>query len=260
MKRETLRAALAGLFVVGLAVQLNAASLEEIEKKIIEVSEKVQSYTADVTMVMEMDQAGMMTMKGAGKGTMEYLRKGDKGLARSEYEATMTMKMGDQEQKMEQKMLTIVDGEHAYTLTDDGTQKSAMKTKLDPAQRQVASKEMFEALKKDADVKALEDEKVDGTDCYVLEITPKQKAPNVGQSKFWYAKDSGIMIKMVTMTPDGKPMHTQTLSNIKLDAKIDAERFVFKAPEGVEVIDMTAMGQTPAAAEPKPADQPKEKE
>jgi len=35
---------------------------------------------------------------------------------------------------------------------------------------------------------------------------------------------------------------------------------VFKAPEGVEVIDMTAMGQTPAAAEPKPADQPKEKE
>jgi len=250
MTRETLRAALAGLFVVGLAVQLNAASLEEIEKKIIEASEKIQSYTADLAMVMDTDQHGM-TMKSVGKGTMEYMRKGDTALMRSEYEATMTMKFGDQEQKMEQKMLTIMDGEHVYALTDNGLQKSAVKTKLDPAQKPVASKEMFETLRKDADVKVLDDEKVDGKDCYVLEITPKEKDETTGKSKSWYAKDSGIMVKMVTMSPDGKPVHTMTVSNIKLDAKIDAERFKFKAPDGVEVVDMTAVGETPPAAPPR---------
>lgn len=259
MRQETLRAALAGLFVVGLAAQLNAASLEEIEKQIVAAAEKIQSYTADTTMVMDMDQPGM-SVKSIGKGIMEYMRKGDKALMRIENESSTTTKLGEQEQKLERKELTVMDGEFAYTLTDDGTRKSATKMKLDPTHRQVASKEMFEVLKKDADVKALDDEKIDGTDCYVLEITPKQKVAAGGKTKQWYAKETGILIKTITMTPDGKPMHTMIVSNIKMNPKIDAERFTFKAPEGVEVVDISAMDQPRPAGRPQTTDQPKEEE
>lgn len=163
----------------------------------------------------------------------------------------MTVKVGDHEQKMEQKLVTIIDGEFAYTLTENPMQKSAVKTRVEASQGPVASKEMFEALKEEAEIKVLDDEKIDGTDCHVLEITPKQKEGPISKMKLWCAKDSGITIRTAALAADGKPLHTQTLSNIKLNAKIDAERFKFKVPEGVQLIDMTAMGQKPPTAEPE---------
>jgi outer membrane lipoprotein-sorting protein len=44
---------------------------------------------------------------------------------------------------------------------------------------------------------------------------------------------------MVTYTPDGKPMNTMTYSDIKINDKISPDRFVFKAPPGVEVQDLS---------------------
>jgi outer membrane lipoprotein-sorting protein len=44
---------------------------------------------------------------------------------------------------------------------------------------------------------------------------------------------------MVANGPDGKPMTTMTYTDIKINPDIPADRFVFKAPEGVQVQDMS---------------------
>ena len=54
-----------------------------------------------------------------------------------------------------------------------------------------------------------------------------------------FHKESGQMIKMIAYSPDGKPMATTTFSDIKINPKISPDRFVFKAPPGVTVQDMT---------------------
>jgi outer membrane lipoprotein-sorting protein len=56
----------------------------------------------------------------------------------------------------------------------------------------------------------------------------------------YYSQEHGVPVKSVMYGPDGKPITTMTFSDYKFDVKIDPQRFVFKAPEGVQVIDQTA--------------------
>ena len=56
-----------------------------------------------------------------------------------------------------------------------------------------------------------------------------------------------------------KSMITSLMSDIKPNADIKPERFVFKAPEGVVVMDMTKIDTAPSA-ETAPAEQPAAKD
>lgn len=234
----------AGLIVALLSMTAAADTLEQMEKKIVAAADKVKSGTADIRMVMEMDNP-MMTMKSTGKGTMEFMRQGAKHLSRIELKTTMVSKQGDQEQKMERAMLVVTDGDFVYSLTEQFGQKMAMKTRVDPQSQSLASQQMFTQLHEDYTLKALPDEKVGDEAVYVIEATPKQSNAQTGKSIYYYGQASGLMLKMVTMSPQGKPMHTMTVSNVKLNVDLKPERFVFKAPPGVTVQDMTSMPTTP---------------
>ena len=108
----------------------------------------------------------------------------------------------------------------------------AVKMKPGPGQENTANKTAFEQLHKDNEVKLLPDEKVDGKEVYVLEAVPKKPATGVSEqsSKFYYNKDTGIMVKSVSVTKSeqSKSLVTTQFTDIKPGVDIKPERFVFK--------------------------------
>jgi outer membrane lipoprotein-sorting protein len=178
----------------------------------------------------------MQGMSMKSEGTIEYLIQDGKELFRMD----MTMKQSMGGQEMDGSMSTIADGQFVYAVTEMMGQKMAMKQKPDSFQGAVGGKQMFEDMKKSNELKLLPDEKVDGQATFVIEATPKSAGPRpYANSKMFFAKDSGIMVKMVGVDTGGNEVMTMKVSDVKRDPKIDADRFVFKAPEGVQVMDMT---------------------
>ncbi len=238
MKRMRL-VLMAGL-VLGWTLPVAVADeLEKVEKKLTAAWKKHKSMTAKFTMVMKMEQPGF-TAESKTEGSQEVMKKGDQLLFHLEMTSSTVQKVGDQETKTEAKVTTVSDGTYAYALSEMMGRKMAVKTKVDP--QSVGDPEAtFKSLREDYTLKLLPEETVDGKKVFVIEATPKQAQPTGASKKVYYfLQDDGVLLKFVASDQAGKPMTTMTYSDIKFDVKIDPQRFVFKAPEGVQVIDQTA--------------------
>jgi outer membrane lipoprotein-sorting protein len=227
-----------GAFVLGImfvAVPASAETVEEVGKKIADASSKLKSFSAKTTMVTEMKQEGF-SMSSKAEGTSEMLRKGEDFLSRSEIKTIMETNAGGNVSKQESTVLTISDGAYTYSVSDTGGMKTAQKVKM----QKLDQKDPFKVWKDSADLKLLPDATVDGRAVWVIEAAPKGPAAAAqGKTVLSFDKETGQMIKMIANSPDGKPMTTLTLSDLKVNADIPADRFVFKAPAGVEVQDLS---------------------
>jgi len=237
MKRMRL-VLMAGL-VLGLVLPAAVADeLATVEKKLTAAWKKHKSMTAEFTMVTKMEQPGFV-MESKTEGTQEVMKKGDQLLFRLELATSTVQKVGDQETKSEQKVTMVSDGTYAYTLSEMMGQKTVVKTKVDP-QSVGDPQAMFKFLRKDHTLKLLPEETIDGKKVFVIEATPKQAQPMApSKSVYYFLQDDGALVKLVASDQAGKPMTTMTYTDVKSDVKIDPQRFVFKAPEGVQVIDQT---------------------
>ena len=231
-----LRVSRIGALVMGLGfcgATVAAETIDEVSKKIAAASEKVTAFSAKTTMVSEIKQEGF-SMVNKTEGTMEMLRKGGDFLVRAETKGVAETNVGGQTTKQESSVLMINDGAFAYSVTEMAGNKSAQKMKVEKPDA-----DPFKAWKADANLKLLPDATSDGMAAWVIETTPKSTDAGQGKSVIHFHKESGQMIKMIAYAPDGKPMTTMTFSDVKLNGKIDPERFVFKAPPGVAVQDST---------------------
>jgi outer membrane lipoprotein-sorting protein len=234
--------------VVALAVAMSfclgggayGETLEEVEQALVASSKNLKSYEADMTISGTMSMEGF-SMVTSGTGHTEYMQVDGKQLSRSDMSTSMVTTAGGQETSMDSKSQVITDGEFAYTMSETMGQKMATKTKVQPGTTGAASEGMFTAMADANNLKVLAPESVDGEEAFVIQITPKESGPAGGSSVMYFAKKNGMWLKMVMRGPDGKPMQTVTLSNIKVNGDIDASRFKFVAPEGVTVTDMTQM-------------------
>jgi len=227
------------LLAILLAAPAAADTLEEAEKKLVEAYGKLKSYTATFKATQDMEMGGMR-VKSVSQGTTEWLRRGEKVLYRVDVKNVMERGGDEPADKMETSATMIVEGDVAHTLSEAMGQKQAMKMKAEPAM--VGDpKARFEALRKDWTLKLLPDEKVDGADCYVVEATPKEGSAGgpLARQVTCFRKDMGVDVKSVGFDATGKQLMTSTVSDLKLNAEIKPERFEFKAPEGVQVMDMT---------------------
>lgn len=228
-----------------------AATIEEVQKALIEAHGKLKSYSANFVAKQDMSMQGM-TMKGDFRGSHEYVRKGDKTFIRTEMKGKSFQEFGvdsngdgavsdDEKQKQEMDVATLMvcDGEALYTLSDQQGQKSCYKVKADPASTGDV-KAMFDSWK-DRNPKLVSDEKVDGADCFVIETDAAgMPQPGMGKARFCFRKDCGVMVRVVMLDDKGKIVMENATMDLKLNPDIDASRFVFKAPEGVEVVEMPA--------------------
>ncbi len=225
-----------GVFVLGLAfssAMVAAETVEEVGKKIAAASEKLNSFSAKIKMVTEVKQEGF-SMVNTNDGMIEMLRKGGELLVHSESKSVAETNVGGNVAKQESSVLYITDGSFAYTVSEAAGTKSAQKAKFEKL-----DVDPFKAWQNKADLKVLPDSSSDGRAAWVIEITPKSDQEDQGKTIIHYDKESGQMIKMIAFSPDGKPMTTMTYSDIKINDKISPERFVFKAPPGVEVQDLS---------------------
>lgn len=262
---------------------LAADTIESVEKKIIEHADKVKSMSAKMKTDVDMNGQGMK-MTSKSEGIYEYARRGDKLMLRMESKSAGTSKFGDHEQKTEEKGLMVADGEFFYTYTEGTNGKRAVKLKQDPQQLNAAGKRMFENLRKDYELKLLPDEKIENQQVWVIQATPKKPRDGIKSEKHTYCfrQDNGVLVKSLTESEQeqGKSTILFTLTEVKLNPDLSPDRFTFKAPEGVTVMDMTQQTAEPQEAapsesadadpprkseekkaEPEPAkDQPKKKE
>ncbi|MCH7995546.1 MAG: outer membrane lipoprotein carrier protein LolA [Planctomycetes bacterium] len=205
--------------------------LAAVEKALSKAWGNLKSMTAD--MEMNVVKAGTSTKM---KGTVEFVNKPDKELFRME----MTMETDFGGQKMEGTSTTVYDGEFVYMVNEMFGQKTAIKQKPGAMAQSPAGKHMFESLMENNELKVLPSEKVDGKDAFVIEAVPKGTGPQpVARMKLFLMKENGIMVKMLGYDSAGSEFMTTVYSNIKINPKIDESRFVFKAPDGVQVMDMT---------------------
>ena len=144
------RAGVAGWCVLCAVQSLpaTAKTFDEVEKDLIAKYDKIKSYTAKSASKQDMDIGEGNKMKSDSTGTIEWMRRGDKVLYRMEMKGTSEMLIANQETKSKSAVLAVSDGEFVHTLNDTDGQKSAMKTKVDPAQSS-DNKAMFALWKKE---------------------------------------------------------------------------------------------------------------
>ena len=79
------------------------------------------------------------------------------------------------------------------------------------------------------------EENVSGSDCFVLKLTPRNKAV-VKSAKIWVDKAEYMIRKIFILTNESST--TYTLKNIVLDPGLSSSKFSFSTPSGVEEIDL----------------------
>ena len=236
----------AGMLVSSAVCAAWAQDLEDVKKRITAAWKNHRTMTAKMDSLTQFD-FGVMSVESKATGTIEVMREGDTFKSRMELRVSNTRKMGEESETMEQKALTVVDGEYVWTLMEMGEQKQAMKAKAteqsapDPAR-------MLTGLREEFNLKVLPDEKVDGREAWVIEATPKTPGaiPIVRMVQYFW-KEHGVLLKSVGYTAEGQTANTITFSEHKFDEKIDPARFTLTVPEGVTVIDQTAATPGPVA-------------
>jgi outer membrane lipoprotein-sorting protein len=231
-----------GMLVGSWSAATAEESLESVAKRMEEVGSKLKSMSATQIIEVQSESADFK-MVSHTSGKYEYTRKGDTTLWRLESETTSVSTVAGKEVKSDQKVTMVCDGKFNYTVTDMMGQTSAMKSAIQKNINSVAGKGFFEHLKKDNTLKLLPEDKVDGKAAYVIEAIPTSKGPEVSISRTHYfmLKESGIVAKTIMFDSQGKPMTTVVMTNLKINPDIPGERFVFKAPAGVQLLDTEAM-------------------
>ncbi|MDO8629518.1 MAG: hypothetical protein Q7R41_03405 [Phycisphaerales bacterium] len=228
------------ILVVGVPGLVRADSIEDIQKKLVESHAKLKSYACKMKMVQNFDMGQGNKMQSDYAGTTEWMRKDDKFALRTDLKGTAIQSFGGQDNKMDMSVTMVCDGDTLYTLSTQMGQTMATKQKPDATLGGDPKKIMDDIVSKH-NVKVMPDDKVDGETCFVIETTPKDPADaaNIAKTIMYFRKDIGVIAKTVGMDKDGKEVFTNTSSEFKINSDIAADRFVFKAPEGVQVMDMT---------------------
>lgn len=227
--------AFAVLAFVGLASA--EETLESVEKNILESLGKHTSWAGQVTVTFDMQEPDFR-MSGTKRGLYEYAKKKRRIMFRRELNITGVEVIDGQESKFQESETRICDGQFVHTLTENMGRQTATKVRARPGRIMGASKSLFRRWHRLYDLKLLPDESVHGDQAYVIEAKPKLGDPGLpARTLFYFSKNSGILIKRVHQDDKGKTTESTTFSSIILNPEIDPQRFVFEAPDGIEIIE-----------------------
>jgi outer membrane lipoprotein-sorting protein len=235
MMRNRAMTAATILVVLGFGRTTRAESIDEVAKKITDMYEKVRTLQFTSKSESDVRQEGMHSVtRSTGKTVL--MRKDDRFLMRSEDKIETTMEVMGSKTTHKTDTLMIQDGQFVWSL--DRVNNMATKMKAPENQPNI-----FDVKKVWADFnhKLLPDETVDGRPAWVIEASPKdaQMSASISKQVMWYEKKTGLMLKSISHGADGKPMHTMTLGDHKINESVDEKLFKFEPPEGVFVQDMT---------------------
>ncbi len=218
-----------------------AETWENVSKKIAEVSKKLNSAQYKMKMTYDVKQP-QMSMKSETTGTYEFTKKGEKYLYRNEMTIKSETKFEGGEHKSNMTQHTVCDGEYIYNYTEtDGVKQATKEKYTDDKMPPVDQEKAFKDMEKEYTVTVKPDETVDGRPTFVVEATPKREEMKAftGKTVYYYCKETGLPVKMVSFSPQNEPQSTMTITDIKVNPEIKPDRFKFTPPAGVDVQDNT---------------------
>ncbi|MCK6482573.1 MAG: hypothetical protein HUU22_00755 [Phycisphaerae bacterium] len=242
------------------AVSARGDAFDDAAAKLDAAYAKLKSYTARTTTAVEQTAMPGMRFESRITSTVEFLRKDGKALYRAETSEQMTQAMEGKEEKSEARTLVISDGSFMYALREElaGPRKGEKSCTKARAMEDVGG---FRQHREYGVVKLLPDEKVDGADCFVLEVRMKETpgAPSdESRTVAHYRKDCGVMVRSVTYLGD-KALSRSEVSDVKVNTDVAADRFKFTPPAGVTVVDLTQLEEAVHGKSEKKADPSEEK-
>jgi outer membrane lipoprotein-sorting protein len=194
-----------------------------------------------MTLISDSKINATTTIQAHANGAYEHLRRKGRLMFRVDLKNTVTQIVRDQKSFGEQSVQTISDGKYAYTLsTSAGQPPSATRATPKPGQTVLADEAFFDSLERDFVLKVLPEETINSIPVWVLEAVPRPRSSGkVAKAVYYLTKDSGIRIRSTNHDRAGKRIQLTELTDIKLDPPLNPDRFVFKAPPGVPVVDLS---------------------
>ena len=214
-------------------------SLESTMRTIVKRGEKVKSFSAKSQYYSD-DESGGTKIHSEGQATYELKREGELLLYRTETSYTTVMDASGTKQTSKGSSLAVCDGEFTYMYTDSDGMKSVIKQRALPQGGGLTDENYFNTMKQTYNLELLPDAKVLARDTYVIRATPKEPSSALPSEQIsYFDKETGVILKSVSRNQAGKITMETTTTDLKVNSTIDADRFVFHAPEGVEVTDLT---------------------
>ncbi len=213
-------------------------TLASVEKEILDKWSKIQTLKADSAgkVIFKSITDGRKIEVGS-TGTVEYRKLAGKELFRIDAKSQQFV---NGTKKFDTSGTTISDGKFTSGLSVIGSEKRVLKQKVEALDDLPGGKTFLTNLKRMYDFSLLPDDTLEKNAVYVLGAVPK-KGPRVGvvRMKLYFDKTTGVLRQRVGVNSQGENVHTVSYKNFKIDVPIDSERFVFKMPKNVEVIDRT---------------------
>lgn len=238
------------VLAAGLA---RAESLEEVEKKLLAAHAQLQSYSARMQHRERLEMSGTDYMATEVTGTIEWMRKGDKILYRLDMSGTVTQKFGEAEPQVIGQTSTLVsDGTHYFTLAEQLGHRRFIKQKVDTTVNGDI-RSIIDIVKADNSIALAPDDKVEGAECHVIELTPKDPPGDddpIHKTLLYFRKDIGLNVKVVSRNKAGKTVYDRTLVDLKINPSIEPSRFVLERPADVELTDLTDVTDAPPSSPP----------
>ncbi|MHC5112043.1 MAG: LolA family protein [Planctomycetota bacterium] len=246
MKKGTLTAVAAAM-VLGLSAGAWAETIESVEKAITERSKEIRSMSYNSTYWSDMQTADMKN-RTEGKTAYEYMLKGETPLYRMETTSKTVQEMGGNKTTTSGSTTSVCDGQFIYLYSDYGDYKSATKSKATNDITGLVDSNYFTMMRQSYDLSLKPDAKVGPHDAWVILAKLKQVTPGVAvEQDMYFDKETGVVVRTVARDANGKVTMESNTTDLKVNSTISEDRFVFQAPEGVEVIDMTQQqGAAPA--------------
>lgn len=195
----------------------------------------LQAFSAAFT--TELPQAAGKPGKTKGKGTYEWAKRGDKRLIRIGLANSLLFDHGDAVGTQTGEALVFVyDGEFLYSQLQQPIHfKQTTKSRYEPHRvLQIGGQDLFRGLTEANRLKLNPEEMVDGRAAYVVETTP---IAGKGSAVYYFDKQTGAQLKLIVRDETGKATLTLTLSDINTAPEFSEDYFIYKLPEGFDLID-----------------------
>lgn len=130
----------------------------------------------------------------------------------------------------------VTDGKFLWTYSEQNEQ--VIKSRLDRSKNIFKPNQYLSNFRKEYKAKLTGEEKIDKTKCYKLVLTPKKEDSFITKMIIWIDKKS-LLTKKLEYKDSNDNQITLAFDKIKINKGIKDSKFVFKAPEGVEELDLT---------------------
>lgn len=190
------------------------------------------------------------TIRHQARGTYEFRRAGTAAQFRVETTTTMLLQSRDGQSAVRRKDVLVGDGAHVVSYSEQQDRRAAARAPQRADNVYALSTGFLDGLKADHELTLLPAAEVDARPVYMVQARRRSAAASSAEGQTYaFDQQTGVLLAIVQRGADGKPRHSVRFRDVRVDAEIPAERFVFAPPADV-VVEEVADAPGPVATQP----------